>query len=94
MLILKPQGKVAARHLQIMLVNTLFTDPLSDKRFDCPFVNPPSGHEWSKDFDAVTAREPMQINPSVRSQRLGQLGDEARATIRDFRIVRFVRSIS
>ena len=41
MLIMKPQGKVAARHLQIMLGSTLSTDPLADKRFDFPFVNPP-----------------------------------------------------
>ena len=44
-----------------------------DKRFDFQFVNPPYGYEWSKDYDAVTTREPMQNNPSVR-QRLGQPG--------------------
>ena len=97
--------------------STLSNDLLSDKRFDFQFVNPPYGYEWSKDYDAVTTREPMQNNPSVR-QRLGQrglkpetlppllslsfplltfqcgqLGDEARATIRDFRTLRFERSI-
>jgi len=55
------------------LGSTLFDDPLSDKRFDFPFVNPPCGNEWSKDYDAVTPREPMQNNPRVR-QRLGQRG--------------------
>ncbi len=77
------------------------------------------GYEWSKDYDAVSTREPMQNNPSVR-QRLasaasnrkpcrhrflhpssfslatlqrGQPPDEARATIRDFRTLRFERSI-
>jgi len=59
--------------LSPMLGSTLSNDPLSDKRLDFPFVNPPSGYEWSKDFDAVTTREPMQNNPSVR-QRLGQRG--------------------
>jgi hypothetical protein len=39
------------------------------------------------------ARKPTQNNPSVGSQRLGQLGDEARASIRDFRTLRFERSI-
>jgi len=52
---------------------TLFNDLLSNKRFDFPFVNPPYGYEWSKDYDAVTTREPMQNNPRVR-QRLGQRG--------------------
>ena len=56
-----------------MLGSTLSNDPLSDKRLDFPFVNPPSGYEWSKDYDAVTAREPMQNNPRV-CQRLGQRG--------------------
>jgi len=56
-----------------MLASTLFNDPLADKHFDFQFVNPPSGYERSKDYDAVTTREPMQINPSVR-QRLGQRG--------------------
>ena len=99
--------------------STLSNDPLPDKRFDFQFVNPPSGYERSKDYDAVTTREPMQNNPSVR-QRLasaasnrkpcrhrflhpssfslatlqrGQPPDEARATIRDFRTLRFERSI-
>jgi len=49
--------------------STLSNDPLPDKRFDFQFVNPPSGYERSKDYDAVTTREPMQNNPSVR-QRL------------------------
>jgi len=31
--------------------STLSNDPLSDKRFDFQFVNPPYGYEWSKDFD-------------------------------------------
>ena len=53
--------------------STFSNDPLADKRFDFQFVNPPYGYEWSKDFDAVTTREPMQNNPSVR-QRLGQRG--------------------
>jgi len=54
--------------------STLSNDPLSDKRFDFQFVNPPSGYERSKDYDAVTThREPMQNNSSVR-QRLGQRG--------------------
>ena len=52
---------------------TLSHDPLADKRLDFPFVNPPYGYEWSKDHDAVTTREPMQNNPSVR-QRRGQRG--------------------
>ena len=56
-----------------MLGITLSNDPLADKRFDFQFVNPPYGYEWSKDFDAVTTREPMQNNPSVR-QRYGQRG--------------------
>jgi len=56
-----------------MLASTLSNDPLADKRFDFQFVNPPYGDEWSKDYDAVTTREPMQNNPSVR-QRLGQRG--------------------
>jgi len=56
-----------------MLGSTLSNDPLADKRFDFQFVNPPSGYERSKDYDAATTREPMQINPSVR-QRLGQRG--------------------
>jgi len=30
---------------------TLSNDPLADKRFDFPFVNPPCGYEWSKDSD-------------------------------------------
>ena len=42
-----------------MLGSTLSNDPLSDKRFDFQFVNPPYGYEWSKDYDAVTTREPM-----------------------------------
>ena len=53
--------------------STLSNDPLSDKRFDFQFVNPSYGYEWSKDDDAVTTREPMQINPIVR-QRPGQRG--------------------
>jgi len=56
-----------------MLGSTLSNDPLADKRFDFQSVNPPYGHEWSKDYDAVTAREPMQNNPRV-CQRLGQRG--------------------
>jgi len=42
-----------------MLGSTLSNDPLSDKRFDFQFVNPPSGYEWSKDFDAVTTRRDL-----------------------------------
>jgi len=53
--------------------STLSNDPLPDKRFDFQFVNPPCGYEWSKDYDAVTTREPMQNNPRVR-QSLGQRG--------------------
>jgi len=56
-----------------MHCSTLSHDPLPGKRFDFQFVNQPYGHEWSKDFDAVTTRKPMQNNPSVR-QRLGQPG--------------------
>jgi len=56
-----------------MLGSILSNDPLSEKRFDLQFVNPPYGYEWSKDYGAVTTREPMQNNPSVR-QRLGQRG--------------------
>jgi len=56
-----------------MLGSTLSNDQLSDKRFDFQFDNPPYGDEWSKDYDAVTAREPRQNNTSVR-QRLGQSG--------------------
>jgi len=59
-----------------MLGSTLSNDPLADKRFDFQFVNPPYGYEWSKDFDAVTTRKPMQNNPSVR-HRLGQRGIKA-----------------
>jgi len=40
--------------LSPMLGITLSNDPLSDKRFDFQFVNPPYGNEWSKDYDAVT----------------------------------------
>jgi len=58
-----------------MLGSTLSNDQLADKRFDFQFVNPPYGYEWSKDFDAVTTREPMQNNPRVR-QSLGQRGIE------------------
>jgi len=58
-----------------MLGSTLSNDQLPDKRFDFQFVNPPYGDEWSKDYDAVNTREPMQNNPSVR-QRLGQRGIE------------------
>jgi hypothetical protein len=53
--------------------STLSNDQLSDKRFDFQFVNPPYGYEWSKDYAAVTTRELMQNNPSVR-QRRGQRG--------------------
>jgi len=53
--------------------STLSNDPLSDKRFDFQFDNPPYGYEWSKGHDADTTREPMQNNPSVR-QRPGQRG--------------------
>jgi hypothetical protein len=56
-----------------MLGSTLSNDPLSEKCFDFQFVNPPYGYECSKDDDAVTTREPMQNNPSVR-HRLGQRG--------------------
>jgi len=56
-----------------MLGITLSNDPLADKRFDFQFDNPPYGYEWSKDYDAVTTREPMQNNPNVR-QRPGQRG--------------------
>ena len=55
------------------LGSTLSNDPLADKRYDFQFVNPPYGYEWSKDHNAVTTREPMQNNPSVR-QRPGQRG--------------------
>jgi hypothetical protein len=56
--------------------STLSNDPLSDKRFDFQFVNPPYGYEWSKGHDADTTREPMQNNTRVR-QRLGQPGPKA-----------------
>jgi len=52
-----------------MLVSTLSNDQLPGNRLDFQFVNPPYGYEWSKGFDAVGTREPMQNNPSVR-QRL------------------------
>jgi len=67
---------LATEMTNIKLGSTLSNDPLADKRFDFQFVNPPYGYEWSKDFDTVTTREPMQNNPSVR-QRLGQRGIEA-----------------
>jgi len=73
MLILESEGKDAEN---IKLGSTLSNDPLADKRFDFQFVNPPYGYEWSKHFDAVTTREPMQNNPSAR-QRPGQRGIEA-----------------
>jgi len=57
----------------IKLGSTLSNDQLPDKRFDFQVVNPPYGYEWSKDYYAVTTREPMQNNPSVR-QRFGQRG--------------------
>jgi hypothetical protein len=57
----------------IKLGRTIATDPLEDKLFDFQFVNPPCGYEWSEDHDAVTIREPMQSNLSVR-QRPGQRG--------------------
>jgi hypothetical protein len=56
-----------------MFGSTLSNDLLPDKRFDFQFVNPPSGYEWSKDYDAGATREPMQNNSSVR-QRFGQRG--------------------
>jgi len=68
--ILEPEGEDAEN---IKLGSTLSNDQLPDKRFDFQFVNPPYGYEWSKDYDAVTTREPMQNNPRVR-QRLGQRG--------------------
>jgi len=73
-----PTLTIAAKNLatemtNIKLGSTFSNDPLPDKRFDFQFVNPPSGYEWSKDYDAVTTREKMQNNPSVR-QRLGQRG--------------------
>jgi len=55
----------------IKIGSTLSNDPLPDKPFDFQFVNPPYNYEWSKDYDAVTTRDPMQNNPSVH-QRLGQ----------------------
>jgi len=70
MLILEPEGNDAEN---TMLGSTLSNDQLPDKRFDFQFVYPPYGYEWSKDYDAVTTRVPMQNNPSVR-QRLGQRG--------------------
>jgi len=70
---MKPLAAAATGMTNTKLGSTLSNDPLADKRFDFPFVNPPSGYEWSKDFDAVTTREPMQNNPSVR-HRLGQRG--------------------
>jgi len=42
--------------LSPMLASTLSIDPLSNKRFDFQFVNPPYGYECSKDYDAVTTR--------------------------------------
>ena len=42
-----------------MLGSTLSNDPLSDKRFDFQFLNPPYGYDWSKDYDADTfCRDP------------------------------------
>jgi len=48
-----------------MLGSTLSNDPLSDKRFDFQFVNPPYDYEWSKDFDAVTFRR--DLHPELRA---------------------------
>ena len=56
-----------------MIASFLSNDPLADKRFDFPFVNPSYGYECRKDAAAVTTREPMRNNPRVR-QRLGQRG--------------------
>jgi len=70
MLILEPEGKDTKN---IKFGSTLSNDQLSDKRFDFQFVNPPYGYEWSKDYAAVTTREPMRNNTSV-PQRLGQRG--------------------
>ena len=47
--------------LSPMLGSTLSNDPLPDKRFDFPFVNPPSGYEWSKDHDAPTSPRDLSI---------------------------------
>jgi len=43
--------------------STLSNDPLSDKRFDFQFVNPPDGYEWSKDYDPVATRD---LQPDLR----------------------------
>jgi len=71
---MKPLAAAAASGMtNIKLGSTLSHDPLADKRFDFPFVNPPYGYEWSKDAAAVTIREPMRNNPRVR-EMLGQRG--------------------
>ena len=70
MLILEPEGKDAEN---IKLGSTISNDQLPYKRFDFQFVNPPYGYEWSKDYDTVTTRDPMQNNPRV-PQRPGQRG--------------------
>jgi|GEM_PF-6330723 len=69
-----PEKKSSANlGFEAKLGSTLSNDPLADKRFDFPFVTPPYGYEWSKDYDAVTTRRHRQNNPSVR-HRLGQRG--------------------
>ena len=70
---MKPLTAAATGMTNIKLGGTFSNDPLPETRFDLQFVNPPDGCEWSKDFDAVTTREPMQNNRSVR-QRLDQRG--------------------
>jgi hypothetical protein len=68
---MKPLTAAATGMTNIKLGGTFSNDPLPEMRFDLKFVNPPDGYEWSKDFDAVTTRKPMQYNSSVR-ERLGQ----------------------
>ena len=69
MLILEPEGKDAEN---IKLGSTLSNDPLADKRFDFQFVNPPSGYEWSKDYDAVTMAGFVLANGSMSSDQSGE----------------------
>jgi len=48
-----------------MLGSTLSNDPLSEKRFDFQFDNPPYGYEWSKDYDADPFRR--DLHPDLRA---------------------------
>jgi len=57
-----PAKPVPEKKSSANLGSTLFDDPLPDKRFDFPFVNPPYGYEWSKDFDAVTTHPDLRAH--------------------------------